>query len=61
MKKQIARESPMIGPREGAEIAGISYETFCRLCRQGTIKAVKVGDQWRVQRSWLLKWLELEE
>lgn len=51
----------MIGPREGAEIAGISYVTFCRLCRQGVIKAVKVGDQWRVRRSWLLKWLELEE
>lgn len=61
MKKQTTEDSPMIGPREGAEIAGISYVTFCRLCRQGVIKAVKVGDQWRVRRSWLLKWLELEE
>lgn len=52
--------SPTLGPREGARIAGISEPTFCRLCRKGVIPAVKIGNQWRISRSWLLTWLGLE-
>lgn len=60
MTDRFEGEAPTLGPREGARIAGVSEPTFRRLCRRGTIRAIKVGGQWRVSRAWLLAWLGLE-
>lgn len=58
---QTEQLSPSVGPEEGAKFLGISRQTFCRLCRDGEIKAVKVGRQWRVGREWLTKYAGLAE
>lgn len=53
--------SPTVGPDEGAKFLGISKQTFCRLCRNGEIKAVKIGRQWRVGREWLIDYAGLAD
>lgn len=50
---------PTVSPQEGAKLLGISEPTFCRLCRSGEIKAIKVGKQWRVSRDWLMHYAGL--
>lgn len=52
--------SVAVGPKEGAQMLGISEPTFTRLCRNGEIKAAKVGKQWRVGREWLMQYAGLE-
>lgn len=45
---------------QAAELAGVSGRTITRLCDNGTIKAVKVGNLWRINRDALLVFLGLE-
>lgn len=44
-----------------ADALGISLSTTCRLLRNGELKGVRVGKQWRVSRDWLIDYLGLEE
>lgn len=40
------------------EILGISKTTALKLLNNGTIKAVKVGKQWRITKESIIVWLK---
>ncbi len=44
----------LITPAEAAAIMRVSDRTVTRMCNDGTLKAVKVREQWRINREALL-------
>lgn len=36
-----------------ARCAGLDHATVCRQCREGVIKAVRVGKKWRIPMNWV--------
>lgn len=44
---------------EAAELASLSHRTIVRLCANGTIPAVKIGYQWRINREKFMKLMGL--
>lgn len=55
------RYPALLKSREAAEILNCSTRTIPRLCENGTLKAVKVGYEWRINRDALLKFAGLDE
>lgn len=50
----------VLPPAIVAEGLGMATSTVCRLLREGELKGVRIGKQWRVSRDWLLEHLGLE-
>ena len=50
-----------MNPEAAGELMGISVQGVRRMCREGRIKAVKVGKQWRINRDYLMGFMGLEE
>jgi len=55
MGKQAKQQ--LMGASELAKRAGVSTSYICRLCRQGKIEAVKVGNSWIIERDEAQRWL----
>ena len=55
----IEGRSMFMTPEDAARIANITVVCVRDLCRKGTIKAVKVGGQWRIYRDWFMSYLGL--
>ena len=50
-----------VTPAEAARLVRVSERTVTRLCKDGTLKAVKVRKQWRVNRESLLAYCGIAE
>lgn len=50
---------PFMTPQEVAPILGgkTTAHTVCRMCREGVIKAKKVGGEWRIMPAWLTEYM----
>lgn len=40
-----------IKPRDAAKILNVTYQTIYEMVRYGTIKAIKVGGSWRINKK----------
>lgn len=58
-KKVQAPLDELLLATEAASVARCSAHTITNLCTKGKIKAVKVGNKWRVNRDSLLEYLGL--
>lgn len=48
-------------PRECADLAGVSIGLITKGCRNGSIKAVKMGSVWRINKAAFLSSMGLDE
>jgi excisionase family DNA binding protein len=46
---------------EAAHLLQVSTKTLQRMIRSGTLPALKVGGQWRLRESQLMRWIESRE
>ena len=44
----------LLEPRDAARIANVKLRQMYRMCERGDVKAVKLGNLWRVNRDSLL-------
>ena len=51
----------ILTPRQAREVLKISRNTMYMLLQSGALKARKVGDQWRVRRSEIDRYMAEEE
>lgn len=51
----------IMSPQEAAEYLGISRVTLYKLLKNGEVPAKKFGDQWRISKAVLDKFLEGKE
>ena len=52
MKQAISTTSSLLmSAKEAANITGISSRTITRMCDKGMLPAVKLGNQWRINRE----------
>lgn len=51
----------LLDAKQAAAIASTSPASIRRMCRQGTIKCVMVGNKWRINRDALLEQFGLVE
>lgn len=51
----------LYGAEEIAEVLSINKQTVLRFIREGKIKALKVGREYRIQKSALQEYLKLDE
>lgn len=49
----------LVTPDEAAELMRVGKRTVTRLCNDGALKAVKVRNQWRINREALLAYCGL--
>ena len=47
-----------VGTREAAEMAGLTQHGITRLCRNGTLEAVKRGYGWMINRESIERYVE---
>lgn len=45
-----------VSPEELAAMLNLSRQTIYRHIEQGTLKAAKVGQQWRIRGEWVDEW-----
>ena len=50
----------LLEPKEVSELLGIHLDTVRRYLREGKIKAIKLGNRWRIRESDLDKFLDTE-
>ncbi len=50
-KGNISMETNLFTPQEVADLLRVSSDTIRRCIRKGTIKAIKIGDQYRIKQS----------
>ena len=46
---------------EAAQVLHVSTKTLQRMIRSGDLPALKVGGQWRLRESQLIRWIESRE
>ena len=56
--KETLRPPTLLTVREVAELLRVHQRTAYRLITGGTIKAIKIGSQWRVPEEALLEFIE---
>lgn len=54
-------EFKLINIEQGATILGVSTKTLRRMIKEGQIPALKVGNQWRIRKSRLQRWIQQQE
>lgn len=59
--KAVQYEDLVLVPAEAAPIAHLSERTIVRLCANGTIKAVKLGKSWRINKPAFLQLFGIAE
>jgi excisionase family DNA binding protein len=50
----------LLTPEAAAAELGVTSRTVRNWCRSGRLPAIKAGRQWRIPRSWLDSFVELE-
>lgn len=51
---------PNIGtPKDAGEALRVPESTIRQLCRDGQLKAFKLGTNWRIPKAWLLEFIEV--
>jgi hypothetical protein len=53
----LERGGPSLSPQAFANIIGMSRSWVRQLCVDGTIKADKRGNRWRIDRAYALRWV----
>jgi excisionase family DNA binding protein len=56
--KETPRPPTLLTVREVAELLRVHQRTAYRLITGGTIKAIKIGSQWRVPEAALMEYIE---
>jgi excisionase family DNA binding protein len=57
----LTKKNSVLTTNEAIEILKISRPTFLKCIREGKIKAIKVGNGWRVLHSELIRYLKGED
>lgn len=52
--------SPIAKPKNIAAYGNISVRTVTRMCENGTLKAAKCGNQWRINRKYAIGYFDAE-
>lgn len=47
--------TPLLTADEAAELLRVDRRTVTRLCREGKLKSVRIGRQWRINAEELMK------
>lgn len=53
-----AAADPFMKPLEVAAALRVSKESVYRACRAGTLRSIRVGRSFRIQRSWFDAWVK---